>query len=169
MCGLAVTLGAQTVMIFSTSRVFTYCLVFIFGLAMPPRVFVGYIYAMEFLPLDKTQSMTALLMGTDGLVPLMAALWFLFVSKNWKTLFVVATILIYLTLILVWTMPESPKFLLAKGSYTEARAVMTRIAKYNRVKTLAFNEEEKAFFGASQGAILSEQESLPIEYDCKWV
>ena len=52
--GLAIACVAQTIMIFSTSRVFTYCLIFIVGLAMPPRVFVGYIYAMEFLPLDKT-------------------------------------------------------------------------------------------------------------------
>ena len=116
---------------------------------MPPRVFVGYIYAMEFLPLDKTQSCTAFLMGNDGLVPLLATLWFMAVSKDWKTLFVVATGLLYLTSILVYTMPESPKFLLAKGSYAEARAVMTRIAKYNRIETFAFNEEERAYFGAT--------------------
>lgn len=88
-------------------------------------------------------------MGTDGLVPLMATLWFMVVSKDWKTLFVVATGLLYLTFILVYTMPESPKFLLAKGRYAEARIIMTRIAKYNRVKTFAFNEEEQASFGAS--------------------
>ena len=54
-------------------------------------------------------------MGFDGLVPLMSALWFLFVSKDWKTIFAVSTILLLLTFILVWTMPESPKFLLAQG------------------------------------------------------
>ena len=57
--------------------------------------------------------------------------------------FVVATILLYLTLILVFTMPESPKFLLAKGKFAEARAVMTRIAQYNRLNELHFTEEEK--------------------------
>ena len=54
LCGIALACIAQTVMIFSTSRSFSYCLIFIIGLAMPPRSFVGYIYCMEFLPLDKT-------------------------------------------------------------------------------------------------------------------
>ena len=156
--GLAIACLAQTIMIFSTSRVFTYVLIFIVGLAMPPRAFVGYIYAMEFMPIDKTKSATALLMGMDGLVPMVATLWFMLVSKEWKTLFVVATILLYLTLILVFTMPESPKFLLAKGKFAEARAVMTRIAQYNRLKELHFTEEEKTHFASGQ----------LTEYPCKW-
>lgn len=90
-------------------------------------------------------------MGNDGLVPMVAALWFMLVSKDWKTIFVFATIILYLTFIVVCTMPESPKFLLAQGRYAEARAVMTRIARYNRVKTLAFSEEEKAIFVGSAG------------------
>ena len=52
--GIAISCLAQTVLLFSTSRVFTYALIFVIGLAMPPRIFVGYIYAMEFLPIDKT-------------------------------------------------------------------------------------------------------------------
>ena len=100
---------------------------------MPPRSFVGYIYTMEFLPIDKTQSTTAIIMGNDGLVAMIGALWFLFVSKDWKTLFATATALLYISLIFVFTLPESPKYLLAKGKFEEARAVMTRIARFNRV------------------------------------
>ena len=119
---------------------FTYGLIFVIGLAMPPRVFVGYIYAMEFLPIDKTQSSTGIIMGNDGLIPAIGALWFMVVSKDWKTIYSFATVLLYLTMIIVFTMPESPKFLLAMGKYEEARAVMTRIARYNKVKELEFTE-----------------------------
>lgn len=52
-------------------------------------------------------------MGFDGLVPLMCAIWFMLVSKDWKTLFTFATILLFLTFLLVLSMPESPKFLLS--------------------------------------------------------
>ena len=91
-------------------------------------------------------------MGNDGLVALIGALWFLFVSKDWKTLFATATALLYMSMIFVFTLPESPKFLLAKGKYEEARKVMTRIARYNKVKVLAFTEQEKQFFiGSTQG------------------
>ena len=75
---------------------------------------------------------------------MMAALWFMLVSKDWKTIFVLATIALYFTCIVHCTMPESPKFLLSQGKYEEARAVITRIARFNRIETLAFNEEEKA-------------------------
>ena len=87
---------------------------------------------------------TGILAGFEGLVPMLAALWFMLVSKDWKTIFVFATIFLYFTFIVLCTMPESPKFLLSQGRYEEARAVMTRIARFNRIETLAFNEEEKA-------------------------
>lgn len=53
-----------------------------------------------------------------------------------------ATVLMYATHIFLWTMPESPKFLLTKARYNEARAVMTRIARKNGVKKLMYNEKE---------------------------
>lgn len=48
---------------------------------MPMNVFVGYIYAMEFIPGHLTSYATAVLMGNDGLVMAMCSLWFMFVSK----------------------------------------------------------------------------------------
>ena len=119
-------------------------LIFITGLAMAPRVFVGYIYAMEFLPRDKTQQVTAIIMGNDGLVMVLATLWFMFLSKDWKTIFLAATVVAYLCLIIMCTMPESPKFLVGKGRYQEARLVMSRIAKYNGVENLVLSDTEKA-------------------------
>ena len=52
--GEGVTCLAQTLLVFSSSRVFSYFIIFVLGLSMPMRVFVGYIYAMEFMPLNKT-------------------------------------------------------------------------------------------------------------------
>ena len=54
LCGLGAAAILQTFLLFSSSRQFSYFLIFALGLCMPPRVFVGYIYAMEFLPIDKT-------------------------------------------------------------------------------------------------------------------
>lgn len=140
--GSAIYSIAMTVILFSTSRQFTYGLIFILGLSMPMNVFVGYIYAMEFIPKRRTSYTSAVLMGNDGLVMAMCALWFMLISKQWKTLFATATVLMYATHFLVWTMPESPKFLLTKGRYNEARAVMTCIARKNGIKALKFNEKE---------------------------
>ena len=113
------------------------------GLAMAPRIFVGYIYAMEFLPRDKTQQVTAVIMGNDGLVMVLATLWFMFISKDWKTIFLAATLVSYLCFIIMCTMPESPKFLVSSGEYDEARSVMSRIAKYNGMEGLALSDADK--------------------------
>lgn len=146
LCGLALTIVAQAAMLFSTSRNLTYALVFLLGLALPMRNFVGYIYSMEFLPTSKTKQITAMNIGFDGLVPLVGALWFMYVSKDWKTLFAFATGLVCLTFVVVLAMPESPKHLVARGKYSEARAVMTRIARYNGLQSFNFSEHEKANF-----------------------
>ena len=54
LAGLLLAAVAQTLILFSPSLKLTYVLYFLTGLSMPMRVFVGYIYAMEFLPLAKT-------------------------------------------------------------------------------------------------------------------
>ena len=85
-------------------------------------------------------------MGNDGLMLMIASLWFLVISKNWVTLMTAATLLQLLNTIWVYYTPESPKFLVSKGRYDEARAVMTKIARYNKIEKLDLtSEEEKAF------------------------
>lgn len=123
---------------------------------MPMRVFVGYIFAMEFLPSNKTSFVSAVTLGIDGFAMGFCALWFMVISKNWKSIFTFATILVYITFVLVWTMPESPKFLVTQGRYSEARKVMTKIAEVNKVTQFAFNEEESKVFGVTHNQENSE-------------
>lgn len=123
-------------------------MIFVQGLAMPMRAFVGYIYIMEFLSQKKAQVFSAIVMGFDGLVLVVAALWFLYVSQNWKSLWLMATILQYGVILLICTFPESPKFLVSVGKFEQARTVMTRIAHYNRITEFDFTEEEKRKHGA---------------------
>ena len=137
---------------------------------MPIRVFVGYIYAMEFLPMNKTQKSTAIVMGNDGLVMAIAALWFMLISKNWKVLFSIATLLIYVTFGIVLTMPESPKYLISKGRFTEARHIMTYIARINKVEKFAFNAEEEMNYAEKNEKIDINQVDCndKIKYECIW-
>ena len=84
-----------------------------------------------------------MIMGNDGLVLVLATLWFMFISKDWKTIFLAATLVSYLCFIIMCTMPESPKFLVSSGEYDEARSVMSRIAKYNGMESLALSDTDK--------------------------
>ena len=48
--GVTIQALSSLCMLFSKSLYFSYALLFIMGIAMAPRFFVGYVYAMEFLP-----------------------------------------------------------------------------------------------------------------------
>ena len=81
-------------------------------------------------------------MGNDTMVLTIAALWFMFVSRDWKTIYATSIVIMILAYIIAWTIPESPRFLVAKARYDEARSVLTKIARNNCVKSLNFNELE---------------------------
>ena len=89
---------------------------------------------MEFLPLKKTEFATALTLGTDGLGILVASLWFFYIDKDWKSYFLMSTLFCYFSFIFIWlSFTESPKFLISQGRYEEARKVIQKIYKYNRI------------------------------------
>ena len=125
LAGIALVAICQTLILFSTSLYFSYILLFLFGLSMPMRVFVGYIMSMEFLPLNKTQLVTALTLGTDGLGILIASLWFLYLSKDWKTYMTMSTLFCYVSFAYIYCcLTETPKFLISRGRFDEARQVI---------------------------------------------
>mmetsp|Transcript_21643 Transcript_21643/g.28992 ORF Transcript_21643/g.28992 Transcript_21643/m.28992 type:complete len:137 (+) Transcript_21643:405-815(+) len=93
--GTAVACLTQTILLFSGSRELTYGLMFMMGLCMPMNVFVGYIYAMEFIPSNRTSHVTAFIMGNDALIVAITSIWFWSISKNWRTLACLATLLMY--------------------------------------------------------------------------
>ena len=158
--GLLLAAISQTCILFSPSLKFTYALYFLTGLAMPMRVFVGYIYAMEFLPLGKTSMATALTLGCDGFVIALASLWFLYISQDWKSFFLMSTVFCYFTFFFILCcVRESPKFLVSRGRYEEARKVIQRISKFNRTKEFKFTESETALAAQCADTGL---------YQCQW-
>lgn len=105
-------------MLYSTSKDFTYFSVFVAGLTMPMRVFVGYIYAMEFLPVKNTEMATAVTLSIDGLGLALAAIFFKFISKDWKVFIAFATGFCWFAWIYILVLlTESPKFLISRRRY----------------------------------------------------
>ncbi len=67
----------------------------------------------------------------SALVYLMVCGYFAFIDKNWLYLQVPTLGFAALGIILVYFQPESPRFLVSKGRYDEAREVYSRIARIN--------------------------------------
>ena len=84
------------------------------GLTVPMIIFVGYIYMMEFVQERNSQHVASVIMGNDQLIMTLASLWFMFLSRDWKTFYITSTVIMAFSYIIVlWTVPESPKFLVA--------------------------------------------------------
>lgn len=100
-------------------------------------------------------------MGVDGLGIAFSAIWFLYVSQDWKSFFLVSTVFCYLTFLLITcTMSESPKYLVSRGRYDEARKVMQQVFICNKVEGgFQFTESE-----ASLAVLCAESGT----YQCKW-
>lgn len=130
-------------LLFNTSRTVGYFLLFVIGLAMPMRVFVGYIYCMEFLPHKRTALATALILGIDGLVLTWTSLYFWLLDNSWSRFFSISVLATIVAFILVLSLPESPKFLVTKRKYERARKVISKIAKINGLTNFLFEADDE--------------------------
>ena len=119
--GLSTHLLFGILLLLSKSQSTMYFCVFMLGLAMPARVFVGYIYAMEMMPSRNTQMATSVILGNDGLVMMWTSLYFMYVGKTWSTFFGLTLVGITVALVVLAMRPESPSFLVNQGRFDEAR------------------------------------------------
>ena len=112
------------------------------GIAMAPRIFISYVLTMEFFPQKNTALATSLIMGIDGLVLMWASLYFMLIDNHWKSLYSIVVVVTFVTFIAAGFMQESPRFLVSKGKYDQARKVITKMAKVNKLKKFNTREGE---------------------------
>lgn len=111
---------------------FFYALVFFMGLEQTARFMLGYIYLSEFCA-EKTQrplvtTVANLLVACTGIL---CAFYFKWISKSWLPFEIVGLLMAAVSLCSVFFMPESPRWLIAKGKYKRALGVYKQIARTN--------------------------------------
>ncbi len=105
---------------------------FFFGVASVGRCSISFLYMMELLPV-KTQVIAAtLLHAHNAVISLFACIYFWFIWKNWLGIQIMAGIMGFVSCIGAFFMPESPKYLISRHLYDEAREAINRIAKFNK-------------------------------------
>jgi len=81
---------------------------------------IGYNYFAEFAPKRTHAVMGTIWIVGDGVMFIGITLYYRFVSKNWEPVFVFALILNIIVLaVLVFILPESPKWLYNKRRFKE--------------------------------------------------
>lgn len=79
---------------------------------------IGYNYFVEFAPSSAHDYMGTVWNISEGAIYIYITLYYRFVSKNWKPVFVFALILnLFVWASVVFILPESPKWLYNKKKY----------------------------------------------------
>ena len=68
----------------------------------------------------------------NGFVAIYTVLYYWFISKYWIPINVFGGVLTVVSMIGVWFLPESPKFLLTMRRYDDARASINVITRINK-------------------------------------
>lgn len=126
--GLALNAVIVIICIFSKIVIITYFCMFFLGISITARYYVGYTYNVEFqLKRDKVVVSTIQFMA-ESVVYLLDIIYFLYISKEWVWLQIPNIVLCFVGVAWVLWLPETPRFLLAKKRYDEARQVFKKMS-----------------------------------------
>lgn len=67
----------------------------------------------------------------NGAIPIWMSIYFWGISRNWVGIELFATGITVVAMVGAMILPESPKFLLSKQKWGEARGALTFISKFN--------------------------------------
>ncbi|XP_015184454.1 PREDICTED: solute carrier family 22 member 8-like isoform X2 [Polistes dominula] len=89
-----------------------------------------YILSLELFP-SKLRTLVALIMQIAWAIGLILLAILSYAIPDWRILQLAVSVPTAITVLYIWIIPESPRWLLAKNKLTEADMALERIAKYN--------------------------------------
>ncbi|XP_072752076.1 organic cation transporter protein isoform X2 [Anoplolepis gracilipes] len=98
-----------------------------------------YILSLELFP-ARFRTFVALIMQISWSIGLILLAVLSYVIPDWRILQLAVSVPTAITVLYIWIIPESPRWLLAKGKSTEADITFERIAKYNSCCTRSRTE-----------------------------
>ncbi|CAL1683212.1 unnamed protein product [Lasius platythorax] len=98
-----------------------------------------YILSLELFP-TQFRTLVALIMQISWSIGLVLLAMLSYVIPDWRILQLAVSVPTAITVLYIWIIPESPRWLLAKGKSTEADIALERIAKYNSCCTRSRTE-----------------------------
>ena len=101
------------------------------------RVNVGYVYLMELMPKKAQTPVTSGRFTEEAFIYVLATLYFWKISKHWFYFVFIGYIWNIISVIGMYWLPESPRYLMNIGKYEEAKKVFQYIAKLNRKEFVA--------------------------------
>ena len=104
---------------------------FTIGLLSSIRVQVGYVYLLELMPKKGQTPVTSIWNVQEVMIYVLAIIYFWKISTHWFWFCLFGLVFQSVSVILMFWVPESPRFLITSGKYDEARKSLTKISKFN--------------------------------------
>lgn len=114
-----------------------------FGMSNSIRINIGYVFLVEMMPKKAQTSVTSLWNTQEALIYVFATFYFWKISQHWFWYCFIGYIWQILSVLLLYFIPESPRYLVSIGKLSEAKSAFETIAKWNRT-TLVWEEEKYA-------------------------
>ena len=102
------------------------------GMVATARAQVSVIYLFESLKKDHFAKVYSLMSSIEGVIGVMSAIYFIYISKSWLWILLVGYCLQVAGTIGVFFFPESPKYLIKTGQIDRALQVFQSIASTNK-------------------------------------
>jgi len=154
MLGLVMHLGFMAGIMIVTNYILCYVLVFTFGLSLTARYYVGYAYNVEMQPKSHYVLVGTSMFLIESVAYLSICFYFMFASQYWKPLQIPNIVFISAGVVFLCFMPESPRFLISKRRFEDARDVFKWIGKVNglsreeaerRLDEIVFDGEDREY------------------------
>lgn len=116
---------------FTSNLYVAYVLMFLFGGAAVGRCSISYLFLMELLPKSRQVITGTILSMNNQLTGLIGCLYFWQISRDWHWLELYACGSGILSMVGVYFLPESPKYLVSVKKYDQARQAINTIARIN--------------------------------------
>ena len=100
-------------------------------MSVTARYYVGYSFNIEMQPKTHQGTVSTIQFLSESLVYMFICVYFVYITKNWIYLQIPNIGLTVMGILFLYTMPESPRFLISQKRYQSARAVFNKIAKWN--------------------------------------
>ena len=125
--GLFMHLSFMFGILISRNPYVDYFLLFTFGMSITARYYVGYTYNVEMQPKSHYVLVSTTMFLFESVVYLFITFYFRFISRRWQYLQIPNVLLTLMGIGFLFSMPESPRFLISRHRFREAREVFTWI------------------------------------------
>lgn len=132
--GISSSLVLYTMFLFlPTPIIIKYLILLAFGTLTCFRVSIAYLYGQEITPQKYSNTVGSIYNVFDSMTMIIASVYYKYISKYYEGIHLFFFGMILLSVMISFFMPESPKYLISNNKFHDARYILNKIAKMNKV------------------------------------